>query len=134
MQAISTVLLVIHSLWRWVVVVLLLATFIKMLIGWLSKSGWGDLDTNLTKWLGMSLGIQFILGLLVLVLNTLTVGGAYLQSAAVIEHTVTNFIVVILGSLSFKKAPVNKRFRNKTIALLLAAVFIYRAVQVVGGW
>ncbi len=134
MQALSNILLLIHSYWRWVVVVLLLVTFIKMLIGWVSRSGWGDLDTNLTKWLGMSLGIQFLLGLLVLILNVVTVGTAYIQSAAVIEHTVSNFIAVILGSLSFKRAPVTTRFRNKTIALLLAVVFIYRAVAVVGGW
>ena len=134
MQALSNILLLIHNLWRWVVVVLLLAAFIKMLIGWVSRSGWGELDTNLTKWLGMSLGIQFLLGLLVLVLNVVNVGSAYLQSAAVIEHVVSNFIAVILGSLTFKRAAVTTRFRNKTIALLLAAVFIYRAVAVVGGW
>ena len=134
MQALSNVLLFIHNYWRWVVVVLLLATFIKMLIGWISSSGWGDLDNKLSKWLSMALGLQFVLGLLVLVLNTIAVGGAYLQSAAVIEHTVSNFIAVFLASLSFKKASVSNRFRNKTIALLLAIVFIYRAVAVVGGW
>ncbi len=132
MQVLSNILLLIHSYWRWVVLLLLIVTFIKMLIGWLSKGGyWREIDTNLNKWLGMALGIQFLLGLILLAFSVLTNGSGFFEKQGLVEHIASNFIAVILGSLSFKKAADNTRFRNRAIAILVASLLIVRAIMAI---
>ena len=56
-----------HDGIRWIVVVLILIVLIKSLIGWLGNQSYTKLDRQL--WMGMvnAVGIQFLLGLIILI-------------------------------------------------------------------
>ena len=53
-----------HSGWRWIVLILIIVTLIKTLIGWLGKQQWTNLDTKLMFFSRIAVYIQVILGVL----------------------------------------------------------------------
>ena len=67
-------LLVLHSWWRWVVLLILVASIGKATAGWLGKQDWTDLDEKLSKYYTMSFSIQLVLGF---VLYFVSLAGAY---------------------------------------------------------
>ena len=121
-----------HDGIRWIVVVLILIVLIKSLIGWLGNQSYTKLDRQL--WMGMvnAVGIQFLLGLIILIW-LLIIAGFVRQHW---EHAITNFIAIgiIMYAARFKKLPDNLHHRNKFIAVLVSSLLIVVAVAAVGGW
>ncbi len=57
-------LLMVHSIWRWVVLIFGIAAIVKGFAGWFGRQPFGKLDHELGQWYAMSLDIQVLLGLL----------------------------------------------------------------------
>jgi hypothetical protein len=61
--------LTLHSLWRWVVLVVAAVTIVKALIGWFGRQPWGRLDDQLGMFYTIALDIQVLIGLVLYILE-----------------------------------------------------------------
>lgn len=125
--------LTLHSWLRWAIVLLVLVVLVKFAIGWARKLTYDDIDTRLTKWLGMLMGIQFLVGLIYMLWSGFIGVGfpAYRW-----EHMTTLTLAVVAASLParWKESPSAVRYRNGFISVAVAAVLIWLGVLRVGGW
>ena len=120
-----------HSGWRWIVLILIVVTTLKVLIGWLGKQRWRKLDDNLVRLSRYALYIQVVLGVLLYVMlqqwNNMRLTG---------EHVFIALLAV--GGVEFaaaraKKLRGRKMFIFAFIGFAIALVLIYVALQAVGG-
>lgn len=121
-----------HDGIRWIVILLLIAVLIKTAIGWLSNRPYEKFDRQL--WLGLvnALGIQLILGLILIVWRTIQVGFV----RPFWEHAVLNIIAIgiIMYAARFRKLEDTLHHRNKFFAVVVTSVLIVVAVSLVNGW
>ncbi|MBI1879748.1 MAG: hypothetical protein HYR94_16255 [Chloroflexi bacterium] len=61
-------LLLAHSGWRWLALLLIIITTVKMLMGWLGKRRWTSLDTNLLLYSRIAMYVQVVLGVILYIL------------------------------------------------------------------
>ena len=127
-----------HDVLRWLVVLMAVIVLIKTLIGWLSSQDYTKLDRQL--WLGLinSAGIQFVLGLILIIWLPFNYN-ASLSDAIFrrgIEHAIVNVIAVaiLMYAARFKKLSGPLQHRNKFFSVLISTILIYVAVTTVGGW
>lgn len=59
------VLVGLHSLWRWVVLLVMLVALVRALLGWLRGGAWTGLDRQLTLAAVSAIDIQALLGIIV---------------------------------------------------------------------
>jgi hypothetical protein len=123
-----------HSGWRYIVIVILALAVIKALIGWLGQGRWGSLD----RWLGMltpvALDIQLLLGLILWILQQRWTGADPLDSW---EHPVTMMIVVAIAHITWTRVkraePDTAKFRAMTIGYLIAGLILALGVARITG-
>jgi hypothetical protein len=121
-----------HSGWRYLVILLLLITIVKMLIGWLSSQNWRQIDTSLILATRVAVYIQVILGLILYIMQQ-----RWFDMRLTGEHVVLALLAV--GGIEFAAARARKaegdknKFKFATIGLVIAAILIYIALQAVGG-
>ena len=60
-----SVLVGLHSLWRWVVLLVMLVALVRGLFGWLRGGAWTDLDRQLTLATVGAIDIQALLGIII---------------------------------------------------------------------
>lgn len=121
-----------HSGWRYIVLILLIFTLAKMLGGWLRQSSWTDFDTRLLLAMRTVIYFQVILGVILYIL---------LQMWSHLPFTGEHVLVALLsvGGIEFAAARAKKaaddtaKFRFAFIGLAVAFVLIYIALQAVGG-
>jgi hypothetical protein len=121
-----------HSGWRWIVLILLVVTAIKMLIGWVGKQKWTGLDTNLLFYSRIAMYIQVVLGLILyLLLQKWTVGMGFTGS-----HVIPALLAmggVEFGAARAKRSRGKQKFMFGFIGFAVALVLIYGALATVGG-
>ena len=61
-----TILLIIHSIVRWVILLVALAAIVKFLIGWLRRSAFTGMDRGLMSGFSGLMDVQATLGLILL--------------------------------------------------------------------
>jgi hypothetical protein len=125
-------LLEIHSILRWVIVLVGILAIVKFLIGWARKSAFGKIDRGLSSGFSGLMDLQAMLGLLYFLVTGF--GGAGFPMFR-IEHMVTMLIAAAVGHAPamFKKAA-NKHavaFYAVIGALILVVIGVYRLP---GGW
>jgi hypothetical protein len=121
-----------HSGWRWIVLILILITAIKALIGWLGNQNWSNVDTRLLLFTRIALYIQVVLGLLLYIL---------LQQWTNMRFTGEHVIIALLavGAVEFGAARARKASGSKKmymfafIGCALALILVYVALLAVGG-
>ena len=120
-----------HSGWRWIVLILLVVTAVKALIGWLNGQKWSIVDTRLLLFTRIALYIQVVLGVLLYIMlqqwNNMRFTG---------EHVVIALLAVgavEFGAARAKKSTGSKMFMFAFIGSALALILIYVALLVVGG-
>ncbi|QLQ06325.1 MAG: hypothetical protein HZY76_09915 [Anaerolineae bacterium] len=60
----NSVLLALHSGWRWVVLLVAVVVIVKMLLGWFGRRSWGRLDDQLSLVFTIVIDIEVLLGIL----------------------------------------------------------------------
>ena len=126
------ILLEIHSILRWVIVVIGFVAIVKFLIGMARKSTFGKMDRGLSSGFSGLMDLQVTLGLLYFIITGF--GGVGFPLFR-IEHMLTMLIAAVIGHgpALFKKA-VNKyvvAFYAVLGALILVVIGVYRLP---GGW
>ena len=121
--------LTLHSLNRWLIVVVGVIAAIKFLVGWLRKSEYQSLDGRLMLIYTILLDIQLLMGIILLL------SGALVRYR--IEHAITMIIAIVLAHLSRlwrdKDDPVV--FRNNFLAIAVGLLLIVAGVMVLPqGW
>jgi hypothetical protein len=127
------ILLVIHSILRWIIIIVGLIAVIKFLIGWVRKSEFGGMDRGLSSGFSGLIDLQVTLGLLYFLINGFA--GAGFPSFR-IEHLVTMLIAAPAAHSPgmFKNRPWNK-FAVGFFAVLATLLLIYIGVsRLPGGW
>ena len=114
-----------HSGWRYLVILILVVTIAKMLIGMVSNGRWGGLDQWLNRLTPIVVDIQFLLGLILWILQQRWTGADPLASW---EHPVTMIIASALThatSTRVKNAPTDAaKFQAGTIGYLIAGLVV----------
>jgi hypothetical protein len=95
--------LTLHSLMRWVVVIVGLVAVVRFLAGWLGKKEWTSLDTRLLSIFPMTVDIQLLLGLLLYFLlspistSALRDFGGAMSNAVLRFYAVEHLFMMILA-------------------------------------
>ncbi|MBM3120881.1 MAG: hypothetical protein FJZ97_01685, partial [Chloroflexi bacterium] len=110
-----TVVLVLHNLWRWLVVLAAIYATARAWFGWLGKRPWTKADQRAGTLFGISLDIQFLLGLILAIISPLMqaayqdLAGLAMQApfrTFLMEHMPIMFVALILvhvGSAAARK-------------------------------
>jgi len=67
MQTAMETIFMLHSWWRWVVLLLAVVAILKALAGWFGRQGWTNVDDLLSRFYVIAFSVQFVLGLIVYV-------------------------------------------------------------------
>lgn len=123
------IILTLHSLNRWLIVVVAVIAAIKFLVGWLRKSDFEQLDGRLMMLYTILLDIQLLMGIILLLSGQLV--------RYRLEHAITMIIAIVLAHLSRlwrdKDGPVV--FRNNFLAIVVGLLLIVAGVMVLPqGW
>lgn len=128
------VLLMLHSLNRWLIIIVALITLIRLITIWVRQTDTGSLDKRLVSVFGALLGIQMLIGLIFLVWSGLSGAGF---PAYRLGHAVIMFVAVTVGNLPerWKASPTPQFARNTVFAIVGALVLIGVGVAILpGGW
>ena len=125
-------LLSIHSILRWLIVIIGVVAIIKFLVGWARKNAFDKMDRGLSSGFSGLMDLQVTLGLLIFFITGF--GGAGFPMYH-IEHLTTMLIAAVIGHAPamFKKAA-NKHavaFYAVIGALILVVIGVARLP---GGW
>ena len=120
-------LLTIHSIIRWLIVLVALVAVVKFAIGWLGGSTFKGMDRGLAAGFSGLLDLQATLGIILFVWFSTRTGFQMVR----VEHAGAMLIAIILGHLParWKNAEDKIRFRNTLFCILGALVFIYLGVS-----
>lgn len=134
-------LLDIHSIFRYVVILLILTTFLKALMGWLGNKEFTPTDKRLSAFTVMSFHIQLVLGFILYFMSpTVSLGldnmGETMKDKVLrfwtVEHVIMMLIAVILVTIANSQAKraksSNVKFRRITILFFIAMVILFLAI------
>lgn len=125
--------LMLHSILRWVIVVVGVFALIKFLVGWVRKSEFAKMDRGLQAGFSGLIDLQVTLGFIVFFWNGLVDGAGFPMVR--IEHMVTMLVAAVVAHFpSFKKKTENK-FAVALLAVIGALILIYVGVsRLPNGW
>lgn len=129
MDTILDFILDVHSINRWLIVLIGVVAAIKFLVGWLGKSDYQPIDRTLMSAYTGLLDLQLILGIILLI------GWGLAQYR--IEHAVTMIIALVLAHLSriWRDKADAVKFRNNFFAIVIGLLLIIAGVAVLPkGW
>lgn len=121
--------LTLHSINRWIIVVVAVIAMIKFLVGWLRSSPYLPADRGLMAAYTGLLDLQFLLGIILLL-------GRGLERFQ-IEHAITMLVAIILAHLSraWRDKEAKIKFRNNFLAILVGLFLIIAGVSFLPqGW
>jgi len=133
--------LMLHSLLRWVVVILLLASTLSAVVGWFGRRGWTSRDDKLGKWLTMSADIQLLLGILLYAISPIVIAAradfrAAMGDAALrfwsVEHSLMMLVAIVLihvGRARSKRA-IDAIQKHKQAAIFFGLAILLMLVAV----
>ena len=128
------IVLALHSLVRWVIVLVAVIAIVKFALGWLRRAAGDGMDRGLMAGFTGLMDLQALLGLVVLVGGGLTgIGFPFFR----IEHAVTMIVAVAVAHLPmrWRSAAGPMRARNNLLAILVSLALV--VVGVAGlpqGW
>jgi hypothetical protein len=122
-----SVLLTIHSVVRWLIVIVAVITAVKFAIGWLRGGAFSSIDRRLISGFNGLIDLQVTIGLVLLIWSGLAGAGFPMYR---IEHAVTMFIAAVVAHLPvrWKNADDKTRFRNSLFIILDTLIIIYIGV------
>lgn len=129
------ILTVIHSLLRWVVLLLLLAAIIKSLHGLISKRSFSDSDDRISLFMMISAHTQLLVGIILYFVSPFVKMGETADKEVrffTMEHSTMMIIAIVFMTLArilSKKAPTDTaKFRRLFIFSIIALLIIIMAI------
>lgn len=118
----DSIVITLHSVNRWIIVIVALITAIKFLIGWLGNHSYRAADRGLMNAYTGLLDLQVLLGIILL----FTRGLANYQ----IEHAITLVVAVILAHLArmWRDREYKIKFRNNFLVIVVGLLLIVLGV------
>ena len=129
------IIFIIHSHFRWVVLLVAVIAAVKFAIGWLRGGAFKGMDRGLAAGFSGVMDLQATLGLINLLWLGFSVDGGFTRYR--LEHAFIMIIAAVLGHLParWKNAADSVRFRNTLFCILGALLLIYIGVATFpGGW
>jgi hypothetical protein len=83
--------LTLHSILRWIVLILAVVAFVRALVGWLGKQEWTALDNRLGMLLSASMDLQVLLGLILYIFLSPITTSAFRNLGAVMGNAAQRF-------------------------------------------
>lgn len=117
-----TVVLGLHSLWRWVVLVAVVVALVRGLAGWVRGGAWTRRDRLISLIAVTAIDIQFVLGVILYITARAWTLGPFLA----VVHPVVMIIALIVahvGNTRLKALP-NPIAKYRTLAISLLVVII----------
>jgi hypothetical protein len=128
------IVLMFHSIIRWLIVLVGLIVLVKFALGWLRKMEFTRTDSRLSSGFSGLMDLNVLLGLIFLFWTGFT-GAGFPRFR--IEHAFTMIIALVIAHLPirWKESADEIRFRNTLIAFVISLVLIFLGVFVLpGGW
>jgi len=121
-------LLTLHSIVRWLVILVALAAIVKLTVGLLKKQDFDTMTGGLVSAFGGLMDTQLLLGLLFFVWNGLAGAGFPRQRW---EHLVIMLVAVVVAHLPamWKKAETQVRLRNTLLAVIGSLLLVVLGVS-----
>lgn len=121
-------LLTLHSIVRWLVILVALAAIVKLTIGLLKKQDFDTMTGGLVSAFGGLMDTQLLLGLLFFIWNGLAGAGFPRQRW---EHLVIMLVAVVVAHLPamWKKAETQVRLRNTLLAVIGSLLLVVLGVS-----
>jgi hypothetical protein len=136
-----TLILILHSFVRWLVLIAALAATVWAFIGWFGGRTWGRLDERLGLFFTITMDVQVLLGILLLLISPLVRAGLSDLGAAMADPTLRFFLLVHwllmliavglahMGSRLARKADGERRkFRTAAIFYTLSILVVLVAI------
>lgn len=126
-----------HSVWRWVVLILLLAAICKAFLGWRGKKEFTKGDKMLAMFAMVSFHIQFLGGLILYFISPKVafVSGFMKISMLrffILEHSLMMIIVMVLLTMGYSKSKriveSDKKFKKIFVFYLISLLIILAAI------
>lgn len=118
----------IHSLWRWVVLLVVLVALVRGLIGWLRGGEWSSLDRQLTMLATTTIDIQFLLGLILWIGTQAWTRGTFLA----VTHPLVMLAALVVahaGNILLRRAPTSTaKYRALTLSLIVVIFLVTAAI------
>ena len=89
-----TALLTVHSWLRWVVLLAAVLVLIRAIVGVTQRRPWTPADDSVTKWFGISLDVQMVIGLIIYFFLSPFTMSAWSDIGAAMRDATTRFIVI----------------------------------------
>jgi hypothetical protein len=129
-----SVLLTIHSVVRWLIVIVAVIATVKFAMGWLRGGTFSSVDQRLATSFSGLIDLQVTLGFILLIWSGLAGAGFPVYR---IEHAVTMIIAAVVAHLQarWKNADDKTRFRNSLFIILDTLIIIFIGLSFLpGGW
>jgi len=128
------ILLMIHSILRWLIVIAAVIVSVKFALGWLRGGVFQKMDRGLISGFSGLIDLQVTLGIIFLIWNGLAGAGFPMFR---IEHAVTMIVAAVVAHLParWKNADDKTRFRNSLFIVLDTLIIIFiGVVRLPKGW
>jgi len=128
------ILLMIHSIIRWLIVIAAAAAIVKFALGWLQGGSFQKVDRILASAFSGLMDLEVTLGIVFLIWDGIANTGFPMFR---IEHGVTMILAAIAGHLPalWKNAADKLRFRQTLFCIVGALLLVYLGVALLpGGW
>ena len=122
------ILLMLHSLVRWVIILVAVVAIIKFAISWAGNASFKGMDRGLASGFSGLMDLQVLLGLIYFIWNGLTVTGFPLYR---IEHMITMIIATGLSHVSARLKNLNDklRFQYSLFVILGTLVLVFIGIS-----
>ena len=129
------IVLMIHSIIRWLIIVVALAAVVRFTIGWRGGGTFSGLDRGLSSGFSGLVDLQVLLGFIYFFWNGLATDIGFPTFR--IQHMIIMLVAAAVAHLSalWKKSEDKLRFRNSLFIVLDTLIIIFIGVaRMPGGW
>jgi hypothetical protein len=126
------ILLMLHSILRWIILLIAVIAIVKFALGWLQGGAFKGMDRGLMSGFSGLMDLQVTLGIVLLLWSGFTGDGFPI---ARIAHGVTMIIAAVVAHLSarWKNADDKTRFRNNLFVIIAALVLVMIGIAFLAG-
>lgn len=122
------VLIGLHSLWRWVVLIVVVVAMVRGLIGWLRGGDWTSTDRTLALLAITSIDIQVVLGLIVYGVGQRWEAGAFIAYIHPLIMIIALVIAHVANTLAKRASAPAAKHRTLALGLFLTLFLVTAAI------